>query len=60
MDKHRKDLLKQIHDKELDKIQERKLYFHEGIKYQEDENARKKSLQATMRKKIDELKYNIL
>lgn len=55
-DEHRSNLLKQIKQKEIEKIQERKMFFQEGIKYQEDLAARKKSLRDTMQKKMEELK----
>jgi len=40
----------------LEKIEERKKFFEEGLKFQEDEISRKKALRATMEKKIEELK----
>lgn len=48
--------MKQIHEKELEKIQERKMFFQEGIKYQQEEAARRKALRDTMEKKIEGLK----
>lgn len=53
---HRKNLLKQIHDKEQEKIQERKRFFQEGIKLKQAEQARQKMLRDTMFNKIEELK----
>lgn len=40
----------------MEKIQEKKMYFQAGIKYQEDQAARKKSLRDTMEKKIEGLR----
>lgn len=53
---HRKNLLKQIYDKEQEKIQERKRFSLEGIKLKQEELARKKMLRDTMLNKIEELK----
>ncbi|XP_050431106.1 cilia- and flagella-associated protein 45-like [Adelges cooleyi] len=56
IEQHRKNLLKQIHDREQEKIQERKKLFEEGIKLKQEELNRQKTLQETMKNKIDNLK----
>jgi len=53
---HRKNLLKQINDKEQEKIQERKRLFQEGVKLKQEELVRQKMLRDTMYNKIEELK----
>lgn len=53
---HRKNLLKQINDKEQEKILERKRFFQEGIKLKQEELARQKMLRDIMYNKIEELK----
>ncbi|VVC24428.1 Hypothetical protein CINCED_3A005033 [Cinara cedri] len=53
---YRKNLLKQIDDKEQAKIQERKRSFQEGVKLKQEELARQKTLRDTMYNKIEELK----
>lgn len=53
---HRKNLLKQINDKEQEKILERKRFFQEGIKLKQVEQARQKMLRDTMFNKIKELR----
>ncbi|KAE9525211.1 hypothetical protein AGLY_014396 [Aphis glycines] len=60
LDTHRKNLLKQISEKELERIKERKQYFQEGVIYQQREAAREKALRATMKKKVEGLRtYNL-
>lgn len=54
---HRKNLLKQIHDKEQERILEKKRFFQESVKLKQDELARQKMLRETMYNKIEELKY---
>lgn len=49
-------LLEQIYEKEQKRKQERKIFFQEGIKFQEDKVARNKELRVTMQKKIEELR----
>ncbi|XP_003243991.1 cilia- and flagella-associated protein 45-like [Acyrthosiphon pisum] len=60
LDEHRKNLLKQISEKELERIKERKDFFQEGITYQQAEAAREKALRNTMQKKIDGLRVHKL
>lgn len=44
-------------DKELERIEERRKFFQEGVTYQNNKDAREKGLRTTMREKIDVLKY---
>jgi len=53
---HRRNLLKQINDKEQEKIHERKRFFQEGVRLKQAELARQKMLRDTMYNKIEELK----
>ncbi|CAH1737569.1 cilia- and flagella-associated protein 45-like [Aphis gossypii] len=55
---HRRNLLKQIYDKEQEKILERKRFFQEGIKLKQEELSRQKMLRDTMYNKIEELKMH--
>lgn len=56
IEEHRNDLLKQINEKQFEKIKERKKTFEEGIKLKEEELNRQKTLRETMKNKIDDLK----
>lgn len=49
-------LLEQIYKKEQIRKQEKKIFFQEGVKFQDDKIARDKELRTTMRKKIEEFK----
>ncbi|KAL5237785.1 hypothetical protein ACI65C_005195 [Semiaphis heraclei] len=56
LDEHRRNLLKQISEKEVERIKDRKEFFQEGIIFQQTESAREKSLRNTMKKKIEGLR----
>jgi hypothetical protein len=43
-------------EKEFEKIKERRMFFREGVTYQENKNAREKALRMTVEEKIAELK----
>ncbi|XP_014673975.1 PREDICTED: cilia- and flagella-associated protein 45-like [Priapulus caudatus] len=53
---HADDVRKQIRQKELERVQDRKEFFQEGIKLDEEAKLRRQRLDATKRKKIGELR----
>ncbi|XP_025421885.1 probable serine/threonine-protein kinase irlB [Sipha flava] len=51
-------LKQQMVEKEFEKIKERRMFFREGVTYQENKNAREKALRMTVEEKIAELNMN--
>jgi hypothetical protein len=54
--KYTKTLQKQIRDNEVSRINDRKAFFEEGIRLDEEARARRAKLDDIKRKKLEELK----
>ncbi|XP_034243067.1 cilia- and flagella-associated protein 45-like isoform X2 [Thrips palmi] len=58
LEAYRTAILEQINEKERERIRERKLKFQEGDAVRAEEESRKRELQLTMKRKIEELRAN--
>jgi hypothetical protein len=56
--KHKTELLDQIHSKEADKVHERKAFFEEGIKLDQEAKARQQHIEDIKLRKIAELQVS--
>lgn len=57
MSKYNKTLQKQIRENEIQRISERKAFFEEGLRLDEEAKLRRQKLDEIKRKKLEELKY---
>ncbi|XP_053994148.1 cilia- and flagella-associated protein 45-like isoform X2 [Hylaeus volcanicus] len=55
---HRSEILKQVNEKEKERIEARKKMFEEGLAIRTEAEMRKKTLREAMQKKCDEMRHN--